>query len=100
MRRPRRNHGAPFKARVALEALRSEQTLAELAQKYDVHATQIAAWKSELLQGAASVFEDGRARGEQKVDLDRLHTKIGQLALENDFLETALTKAGLLSARK
>ena len=53
MRRPRRNHGAAFKARVALEASRGEETLAELAQKYDVHATQIAAWKSELLQGAA-----------------------------------------------
>ena len=100
MRRPRRNHGAAFKARVALEALRGEQTLAELAQKYDAHATQIAAWKSELLQRAAGVFEDGRARGDQKVDLDRLHAKIGQLTLENDFLETALTKAGLLSARK
>lgn len=100
MRRPRRNHGAAFKARVALEALRGEQTLAELAQKYDVHATQIAAWKSELLQGAGGVLEDGRAKGEQKVDLDRLHAKIGQLTLENDFLETALTKAGLLSARK
>jgi len=100
MRRPRRNHGSAFKARVALEALRGEQTLTELAQKYDVHATQIAAWKSELLQGAAGVFEDGRAKGEQKGDLDRLHAKIGQLTLENDFLETALTKAGLLSARK
>jgi hypothetical protein len=52
------------------------------------------------LQGAAGVFEDGRAKSEHKVDLDRLHAKIGQITLENDFLETALTKAGLLSARK
>jgi transposase len=52
------------------------------------------------LQGEPGVFEDGRAKGEQKVDLDRLHAKIGQLMLENDFLETALSKAGLLSARK
>lgn len=100
MRRPRRNHSAAFKARVALEAIRGEETLAELAQKHDVHATQIAAWKSELLQGAAGVFDDGKAKGRQKVDLDRLHAKIGQLTLENDFLETALSKAGLLSARK
>jgi transposase len=100
MRRPRRNHSAAFKARVALEAIRGEETLAELAQKHDVHATQIAAWKSELLQGAAGVFDDGKSKGEEKVDLDRLHAKIGQLTLENDFLETALSKAGLLSARK
>lgn len=100
MRRPRRNHSAAFKARVALEAIRGEETLAELAQKHDVHATQIAAWKSELLQGAAGVFDDGKTKDEQKVDLDRLHAKIGQLTLENDFLETALSKAGLLSARK
>lgn len=100
MRRPRRNHSAAFKARVALEAIRGEETLAELAQKHDVHATQIAAWKSELLQGAAGVFDDGKPKGEEKVDLDRLHAKIGQLTLENDLLETALSKAGLLSARK
>jgi transposase len=100
MRRSRRNHSAAFTARVALEALRGEQTLAELAQTYDVHATQIAAGKSELLQGAASVLEDGRAKGEQKVGLDRLYATIGQLASESDFLEAALTKAGLLSARK
>ena len=83
----RRNHGAAFRARVALEALRIEQTLAERAQKYDVLATQITAWKSELLQGAAGAFfEDGRGKGEQKVDLNRLHAKIAQLTLENDFL--------------
>ena len=85
---------------MALEAIRGEETLAELAQKHDLHATRIAAWKSELLQGAAGVFDDGKAKGEQKVDLDRLHSKIGHLTLENDFLETALSKAGLLSARK
>ena len=70
MRRPRRNYDAAFKARVALEALRGEQTLAELAQRCVIHAMQIAVWKSELLQGTAGVFEDGRAKGEQKVDLD------------------------------
>jgi hypothetical protein len=68
---------------VALEAIRGEETLAELAQN-DVHATQIAAWKSEFLQGAAGVFDDGKPKGEEKVDLDRLHAKIGQLTLEND----------------
>jgi transposase len=56
MRRPRRNHSAAFKTRVALEAIRGEETLAELAQKHDVHATQIAAWKSELLQGGGWRF--------------------------------------------
>ena len=52
MRRPRRNHSAAFKAKVALDAIRGEQPLAELATKYDVHATQIAQWKAELLKGA------------------------------------------------
>jgi transposase len=56
--------------------------------------------KANSCRGAAGVFDDGKAKGEQKVDLDRLHAKIGQLTLENDFLETALSKAGLLSARK
>ena len=78
MRRPRRNHGIAFKARVAIEALQGEETLAELAQKYDVHATQIAAWKSEVLQGAAGVCEDGRAKVGQRVDLDRPHAKKGK----------------------
>jgi transposase len=100
MRRPRRNHTSAFKAKVALEAVKGEQTLAELAQKFNVHATQIAAWKAELLKGAANVFDDGKPTAEEKLDLNRLHAKTGQLTLENDFLESALTKAGLLGARK
>ena len=98
-RRPRRNHSPDFKAKVALEAVRGEQPLAELAHKYDVHATQIAQWKAELLQGASSVFGSTKAV-ESTVDVKVLHAKIGELTLENDFLEGALTKAGLLSAKR
>ncbi|MBB5061224.1 transposase [Granulicella aggregans] len=101
-RRPRRNHTAAFKAKVALAALKSEKTLLELAQQFDVHANQITQWKSQLLEGAAGVF-GGESKGEPAeaaVDVKTLHAKIGQLTLENDFLEGALTKAGLLSARR
>ncbi len=101
-RRPRRNHTAAFKAKVALAALKGEKTLLELAQQFDVHANQITQWKSQLLEGASSVF-GGDAKtlpAEVAVDVKTLHAKIGQLTLENDFLEGALTKAGLLSARR
>ena len=101
-RRPRRNHTAAFKAKVALAALKGEKTLLELAQQFDVHANQITQWKSQLLEGAAGVF-GGESKGEPAeaaVDVQTLHAKIGQLTLENDFLEGALTKAGLLSARR
>ncbi len=101
-RRPRRNHTAAFKAKVALAALKGEKTLSELAEQFDVHANQITQWKSQLLEGAAGVFggESKPGPAEAAVDLKSLHAKIGQLALENDFLEGALTKAGLLSARR
>jgi len=82
--------------------LKGEKTLTELAQQFDVHANQITQWKSQLLEGAAGVF-GGEVKGEPAeaaVDLKTLHAKIGQLTLENDFLEGALTKAGLLSARR
>jgi transposase len=101
-RRPRRNHTGAFKAKVALAALKGEKTLLELAQQFDVHANQITQWKSQLLEGAAGVF-GGKAKAgpvEATVDVKTLHAKIGQLTLENDFLEGALTKAGLLSAKR
>lgn len=72
----------------------SDKTLAELAQQYDVHPTQIADWKSQLLERAAHVFGEAGAVSSEP-DLKTLHAKIGQLTLENDFLESALTKAGL-----
>ena len=101
-RRPRRNHTGAFKAKVALAALKGEETLLELAQQFDVHANQITQWKSQLLEGAAGVFGGEAKAGpvEATVDVKTLHAKIGQLTLENDFLEGALTKAGLLSARR
>jgi transposase-like protein len=99
-RRKRRNHSPTFKAQVAVAALKGDKTLAELAQQFDVHPNQIADWKSQLMERAAQVFGDASAPASAAPDLTKLHAKIGQLTLENDFLESALSKAGLLSARK
>jgi transposase-like protein len=96
-RRTRRTHNPAFKARVALAALREDRTLAELCQQFELHPNQISEWKKQLLERAAEVFDGGGAA--EQVNLVPLHAKIGQLALENDFLESALTKAGLLSAK-
>jgi len=101
-KRARRNHTPAFKAKVALAAIKGEKTLAELAQQFDVHPNQITNWKAQLLDGAAGVFGSGTASTEATpaVDLQRLHAKIGELALENDFLAGALSKAGMLSAKR
>jgi transposase len=101
-RRPRRNHTAAFKAKVALAALKGEKTLSELAQQFDVHANQITQWKSQLLEGSVGVFggEAKAGTAAEAVDLKSLHAKIGQLTLEKDFLQAALAKAGLPSAKR
>ena len=99
-KRSRRNHSSAFRAKVALAALKGDQTLSELAVQFDVHPTQITQWKAQLLERAASIFEGGTRSPEPPVDLKALHAKIGQLALENDFLEGALGKAGLRSAKR
>lgn len=98
-RRARRNHSPTFKAKVALDAVRGEKTLAELAKLHDVHANQIVDWKNQLLTRAAGVFGTDAA-APPAVDLKELHAKIGRLALENDFLAGALDKVGLSSAKR
>lgn len=101
MRRPRRNHAAAFKAKVALAAIKGEKTLAELAEQFEVHPTRITQWKTELLERATEIFATAAEKtGESGPSVKELHAKIGKLAMENDFLETALTKAGMLSARR
>ena len=101
-RRTRRNHTAAFKAKVAMAAVKGDRTLAELAQAFDVHANQIVQWKTQLQEGAADVFASGPRSSETNapVDIKQLHAKIGELTLENDFLEGALIKAGMLSAKR
>src|SRR6202451_3379891 len=101
-RRPRRNHTPAFKAKVALAAIKGDRTLAELAEQYDVHPNQITSWKAQLEGGAAGVFGPGVRNGAAAppIDVKSLHAKIGELTLENDFLEGALTKAGWLSAKR
>lgn len=91
MRRKRRNHAPGFKAKVALAALSEQGTLAELAERFDVHPNQVKQWKDQLSSQAADVF--GASEESRKLDdaeTLQLHAKIGQLTLENDFLSKAL----------
>ncbi len=99
MRRQRRNHTVSFKAKVALAALKGDKTLAELAELFDIHQNQISEWKQQLVERAPEAFGAAKANASEP-DLKELHAKIGQLTLENDFLEGALIKTGKLSARR
>jgi transposase len=102
IRRARRNHTPAFKAKVALAAVKGDRTLAQLAEQFDVHSNQVTSWKAQLESSAAGVFGpgNGSAATQPAIDVKSLHAKIGELTLENDFLEGALTKAGLLSAKR
>lgn len=93
MRRKRRTHSPEFKAKVALAAISGEFTMAELVKKYDVHANQITDWKKQLLCNASDVFGKDAQKAEESAEtIEQLHAKIGQLTMENDFLERGLER--------
>ena len=91
MKTTRKRYSADFKARVALEAIRGDLTLAELGAKHGVHHTMIAAWKRQAIDGMASTFSGAgdAAKAASEAEVDKLHAKIGQLLVERDFLAKA-----------
>lgn len=100
MKRPRRNHSATFKAKVALAAIRGDRTLAQLTEHFAVHPNQITQWKRQLLERAAGVFDGQAAQPDAAGTIRALQAKIGELTMECDFLDSALNKAGLGSAKR
>ena len=99
-RRPRRNHSPAFKAKVALEAVRGEQPLIAIAERFDVHPNVITTWKRQLLEGAPEVFGAGEGEAKDAPDVAGLHAKIGELTMENDFLSAALGRSDPPSAKR
>ncbi len=90
----RKRHSAEFKAKVALEALRGELTVSQLATKHGVHQTMVGDWKRQALDGLVTVFS-GKAdakEGVREEDVEKLHAKIGQLVVERDFLAKASSR--------
>lgn len=94
MKKTRRKFSGVFKAKVAIEALKERETLAEISKRYEVHPNIISKWKQEFLERAGDVFEKKPESGSE-VDLEKLYAKIGQLEIENDFLKKSLKKIGL-----
>ena len=93
MKRKRRTHSPEFKSKVALAVIKGGLTMTEMVKKYDVHANQIMQWKKLLLSGAPDVFGKGTRKAEDAEEaVQALHAKIGQLTMENDFLECGLER--------
>ena len=100
MRKPRRNHSAAFKARVALEAIRGDKTVAQIAAHHEVHANQVTTWKTQALESMTAAFSKAAIADDGKEQIQELRAKIGQLTMENDFLEGALGKFPGLSGKR
>jgi transposase-like protein len=100
MKKLRRNHSAKFKAQVALEAIRGEKTVAEIAAHREVHPNQVTAWKNQALENLEIVFGAEVSSGEDREKVRELHAKIGELTVERDFLSGALGKYPGLSAKR
>jgi putative transposase len=97
----RRQFGAAFKAKVAIEAIKGVKTLNEIASMYEVHPNQVGQWKKDALELLPKAMADGRtkeSRDTKPVDEELLHRKIGQQAIEIDFLKKKLRQLGLLNA--
>jgi transposase-like protein len=89
----RRKFTDHFKAKVALEALRGDRTIQEIAARHQVHPNQVSQWKSQAVEGMADVFaKGGQASGPSEAEMKDLHAKIGRLAVENDFLAQGLKR--------
>jgi len=99
-RRPRRNHSPAFKAKVALEAIKGEEPLITIAERFDVHPNQITKWKRQLLEGAAAVFGEQDKDTEGGPSIAELHAKIGELTMDLDFLSGALGRVSGASGKR
>ena len=93
MKQKRRKFTGAFKAKVAIEALKERETLAELSKRFEVHPNIISKWKQEFLERSPGIFEK-KSDSDSEINSDKLYSKIGQLEIENDFLKKSLNKIG------